>query len=177
MSQEIEAKIRVAALEPVIETLDGLGCKFSHSTRQTDIYFMDAGGQLKKENSALRIRRQTVGGKQSAFITFKGPRTGGKFKNRTEYETGVADAEIAQKIFESLGFQKRIKVEKKRMMWLLDDCEVCLDELPGLGCFVEVEGPDETTITGVLEKLNLHNEPHITQSYASMTAHTLRNNV
>ncbi|MHC5103080.1 MAG: hypothetical protein ACYSOQ_06655 [Planctomycetota bacterium] len=54
------------------------------------------------------------------------------------------------------------------MLWKLDECEVCLDELPELGCFVEVEGPDEETISSVLRKLSLHNEPHITKSYASM---------
>ena len=78
------------------------------------------------------------------------------------------------KIFESLGYQNRITVEKKRMMWLLDNCEVCLDELPEMGCFVEVEGPDEMTISSVLERLDLHGQPHITQSYASMLA-ALRN--
>ena len=58
-------------------------------------------------------------------------------------------------------------------MWKVDGCEVCLDELPRLGTFVEVEGPDEDAITGVLEKLDLQNEPHITQSYASMLADVL----
>lgn len=174
MSHEIEAKIKVPGPELIIEKLKGLDCSFSHSTQQTDMYFMDANGRLKKEDCALRIRRQTTNGEHSALITFKGRRADGKFKNRDEYETAVENAETAEKIFESLGYHKKITVEKKRMIWLLDGCEVCLDELKPLGFFVEVEGPDETTITGVLEKLNLHNEPHITQSYASMIARTLK---
>ncbi|MHC5101006.1 MAG: hypothetical protein ACYSOG_04145, partial [Planctomycetota bacterium] len=56
----------------------------------------------------------------------------------------------------------------------LDDCEICLDELPYLGCFVEVEGPDEDVISGVLEKLDLHNEPHISHGYAAMMSHKLK---
>ena len=168
MSHEIEAKIRVNALEPIAAKLKQLNCDFRHSIRQTDIYYMDAAGQLRQNDSALRIRQEVIEGKCSALITFKGPRADGKFKNRTEYETGIADAEIGERIFESLGYQKRIVVEKKRMMWELDNCEVCLDELPELGFFVEVEGPDEATIAGVLEKLDLQNEPHIAESYASM---------
>ena len=168
MSHEIEAKIKVDALEPIGAKLIELDCDFRHSIRQTDIYYMDADGQLRSSDCALRIRRQVIDDAPLALITFKGPRADGQFKNRTEYETGVADADTAEKIFESLGYLKRITVRKQRSIWLLDNCEVCLDELPDLGCFVEVEGPDEATISGVLHKLGLDKQPHITDSYASM---------
>jgi adenylate cyclase class 2 len=174
MSYEIEAKIRVAALEPIADKLKELDVGFLHTIHQTDTYFTDDTGRLRKNGCALRIRRQVINHEPSALITFKGPRADGKFKNRTEYETGVADAETTEKIFESLGYHKKIEVKKKRRMWLLDGCEICLDELKPLGCFVEVEGPDEATIAGVLEKLNLHNEPHISESYASMMARKLK---
>ena len=89
-------------------------------------------------------------------------------------QIGVANAGLGVKVFESLGYHKKITVEKKRIMWLLDDCEICLDELPQLGCFVEVEGPDEDVISGVLEKLNLQNEPHISKGYAAMMSRKLK---
>ncbi|MHC4292419.1 MAG: class IV adenylate cyclase [Planctomycetota bacterium] len=174
MSHEIEAKIRVSSLEPIACKLKELAAEFLRHIQQVDTYFMDAAGQLRKNDCALRLRRQTIDNEQSTLITFKGARSDSKFKARAEYETNVGNAETAEKIFESLGYHKAIVVEKIRKMWSLDGCEVCLDELPRLGCFVEVEGPDEATITGVLEKLNLHNEPHITESYASMMAHTLK---
>ena len=81
---------------------------------------------------------------------------------------------MTENIFESLGYYKTIVVEKKRDMWQLDACEVCLDTLPELGSFVEVEGPDENVISRVLKKLNLHNEPHITESYAAMLSRKLK---
>jgi adenylate cyclase class 2 len=135
---------------------------------------MDAASQLRKSDCALRIRQQVIGNESSALMTFKGPRSDSKFKARPEYETVVANAETAQTIFESLGYRKAIIVEKKRSMWSLDGCEVCLDELPHLGCFVEVEGPCEEVITGVLEKLGLHKEPHISKGYAAMMARKLK---
>ena len=174
MSHEIEAKIRVSSLEPIASKLKELSAESLRQIQQVDTYFMDTTEQLRKNDCTLRIRRQTIDDEQSTLITFKGPRSDSKFKSRTEHETSVGNAETAEKIFESLGYNKAIVIEKKRRMWSLDGCEVCLDELPQLGCFVEVEGPNEATIASVLEKLNLHNEPHITESYASMMARTLK---
>ncbi|MEN8127999.1 MAG: class IV adenylate cyclase [Planctomycetota bacterium] len=171
---EIEAKIKVPALDGFDGKLKELGAEFLHTVEQSDTYFTDTGGQLRESGCALRIRQQVIDNESSALITFKGPRQDGKFKSRIEYETGVADVEMTKKIFDSLGYHGRIVVEKERRMWSLDGCEICLDELPYLGCFVEVEGPDETVITGVLEKLNLHDEPHITESYAAMLSGKLK---
>ena len=174
MSHEIEAKIKVAALEPIEDKLKELDADFVQSVRQVDTYFMDTAEQLRKNDCGLRIRQQTIDNEQSALISFKGPRQDSKFKSRAEYETGITDVEMTKKIFESLGYHKKIVVEKKRDIWLLDNCEVCLDKLPELGSFVEVEGPDEATISGVLEKLNLHNQPHISRGYAAMTSRKLK---
>ena len=174
MSYEIEAKIKVAALEPIENKLKELNADFVQSVQQTDAYFMDRGEQLRKNDCGLRIRQQTINNEPSALISFKGPRQDGKFKSRTEYETGISNIEMTENIFESLGYYKTIVVEKKRDMWQLDACEVCLDTLPELGSFVEVEGPDENVISRVLKKLNLHNEPHITESYAAMLSRKLK---
>jgi len=174
MNHEIEAKIKVAALEPIAGKLKELGAQFLHTTQQTDTYFMDTHKLLHKNDCGLRIRRQSIDGNQSAFLTFKGAREKTKYKSRSEHETGIGDPDAAENILEGLGYQKRLTVEKKRSVWRLDNCEVCLDELPELGCFVEVEGPDEETISSVLAKLNLQNQPHISKGYASMTAQILK---
>ena len=174
MTREIEAKIKVAALEPIVGKLKELGAQFLHTANQADTYFMDTHKLLHKNDYGLRIRQQITDGEQTALITFKGARENTKYKSRPEYETQVGDADVIEKILEALGYHKRLAFEKKRTIWQLDGCDICLDELPQLGCFVEVEGPDEATITGILEKLNLHNEPHITESYASMMARALK---
>ena len=171
---EIEAKIKVAALEPIAETLKQIGAVFLHELRQVDTYFMDTHKLLHKNDCGLRIRRQTIAGEQSAMITFKGPRSDSQYKSRSEYETGISDVTMTEKIFALLGYTKRITLEKKRAIWQTDDCLICLDELPRLGCFVEVEGPNESIISAVLKKLELQNEPHITDGYASMMRHDLK---
>lgn len=174
MSHEIEAKIKVEQLEPVIETLRALGAALQHTIRQTDSYFLDADGRLAQNDCGLRIRRNLIDGCESCRMTFKGARAGGPYKSRPEFETGIEDAEVTAKIFESLGYARQFDVCKHRQVWSLDACEVCLDTVDHLGCFVEVEGPGEAPIAGVLKKLNLHEAPVITQGYASMTAARLQ---
>lgn len=170
MGHEIEAKIRVDSLEAIKQTLKSLGVDCRHEIRQEDAYFMDAAGLLAKNDCGLRIRRQWIDGQHSACVTFKGAKVGGPYKSRPEFETGVDNAGMIERIFESLGYEKQITVEKKRTVWDLDDCEVCLDNVSLLGSFVEVEGPDEAAISGVLKKLNLQHQPVIKQGYAAMTA-------
>lgn len=174
MNHEIEAKIKVPALEPAETLLKELGAKFMHNVHQVDTYFMDTHKLLHKKDCGLRIRQQVIDGNDSALITFKGARTESKYKTRPEYETGIDNVEMMENIFESLGYHKRLIVEKHRAVWKLDDCEVCLDALAELGSFIEVEGPGEDAVENVLTKLNLHNEPHIHDSYASMCEHAIK---
>jgi hypothetical protein len=43
-----------------------------------------------------------------------------------------------------------------------------LDELPLLGCFVEIEGPDDKAIAAVQTDLGLADSAHIVESYAAL---------
>lgn len=139
-----------------------------HTVHQVDTYFMDTHKLLHKNDCGLRIRQQVISGIHTALITYKGARTEGKYKTRPEFETGIDNVKMMENIFEELGYHSRLVVEKKRSIWKLDACDVCLDELPELGCFIEVEGPDEEAVQHVLEKLNLDNESHISDGYASL---------
>ena len=46
--------------------------------------------------------------------------------------------------------------------------QVALDELPLLGAFVEIEGPDSDTIGQVQAMLGLADVPHTADSYACL---------
>lgn len=174
MSHEIEAKIKVADPQAVAAALQACGAEFLHELRQVDTYFMDAHKRLRKNDCGLRIRRQHNGGQTSALLTFKGPRSQSRYKSRPEFETAIADPAAMERIFESLGYSKRLTFEKQRRVWRHGGCLVCLDELPKLGSFVEVEGPDENAIDAVLQTLNLHREPHISSGYAALLRQRLK---
>jgi adenylate cyclase class 2 len=174
MSHEIEAKIRVVTLAPFCEKLNAMDAVFLHEARQIDTYFMDTHKLLHKKDCGLRIRNEQVGDAETAHITFKGARTDSQYKSRPEFETCVSDPVMMEKIFEALGYHKRVTLEKKRRIWTVDSCHVCLDEVPRLGSFIEVEGPDEQVIASVLEKLGLGDEPHIRHGYATMMERELK---
>jgi len=165
---EIEAKIKVESLEKVAGQLEGLGAVHEHREYHFDSYFVDAGSVLTRGDRGLRLRQLTVGDKVTAIVTYKGPREQTRFKSRREIEVEVADIEAMAVLLEELGFRKRLAFEKRRDLWRLNDCEVCLDELPLLGSFVEVEGPGECEIDGVLSKLGLAGASHISEGYSRL---------
>jgi len=68
----------------------------------------------------------------------------------------------------ALGYEKALVFGKRRQVWRLADCEVCLDELPLLGSFVEIEAPGEQQITDILEKMELAHLGHANESYAQL---------
>jgi len=170
MSAEIEAKLKVESHEEVANRLAELGAEFLAQQQQTDSYFDDANRTLTNTDKCLRLRRQQVGDAQKTFLTYKGAREKSDFKKRREIEIEISDADSARKLLSAIDYEKVLVVEKKRRIWRLADCEVALDELPLLGCFVEIEGPDAEKIADVQRNLGLAALPHITDSYASLVA-------
>jgi adenylate cyclase class IV len=58
--------------------------------------------------------------------------------------------------------------EKVRESWLLDDCRVELDQPPGIGLFVEIEGPSESSIQEVRAKIGLSDTAPVRESYVRL---------
>ena len=168
MPIEIEAKLKVKSLARIERKLKNCGAEFIGRLVQSDTYFDDTKGKIRKADSALRIRKQRIGRKEQAILAFKGPRQKGRFKQRQEIQFEVSDAESAEKLLAGLGFKKAIIIKKKRREWRLDNCLVELDGLPILGSFVEIEGPGEKKIALVQKKLGLADLVHIPKSYANL---------
>lgn len=164
---EIEAKIQVEDLTAAVERLNAVGAEFLHTVTETDTY-LDDHKKLKRQGCGLRIRRQQAANTQKALVTFKGAKVESRYKSRPEYEMEIGSPETAELIFAGLGYMPRIVVSKTRRMWSVDGCTVCLDDVEGLGSFVEVEGGDEDCIETVLQKLQLADRPHVRKGYAEM---------
>jgi len=159
MCVEIEAKLKVDSLAEVKRRLAGLGAEFVAEQLQTDSLLDDADGTLATSDRCLRIRRHTVAGSDRFFLCYKVGR---------EEKMEVADADSLLKLFAALGYEEKLVVEKKRCLWRLAGCEVALDELPLLGDFVEIEGPDDERIADVQARLGLAKLPHVAKSYAHL---------
>jgi adenylate cyclase class 2 len=168
MCVEIEAKLKVDSLTDIECKLRELGAEFIAEQSQSDIQFDDADSSLITTDRCLRLRCQSAGGNVKVFLTYKGAKEKSDFKKRREIEIEIDSAEMTQRLLEALGYQKILVVEKKRRLWQLGKCEIALDQLPQLGNFVEIEGPDSETIAGVQKSLGLAHVLSITKSYPQM---------
>ncbi len=174
MCTEIEAKLKVDSLSEVEHKLGKLGAKFIAEQLQTDYFFDDLNATLTKADRCLRLRKQIVGKHESIFLTYKGAKEKSNLKKRQEIESEINDADSIHKLLLALGYGQVLIVEKKRRLWLFCNCEVALDQLPLLGDFVEIEGPNEEEITNVQNILGLNDLPHISKSYASLLKERLQ---
>jgi adenylate cyclase class 2 len=168
MHEEIEAKLKVDSLEDVKRKLRECRAPFVRETVQTDTYFDTADGRLTRSDECLRLRREKIGQRERLILTYKGPKRQDDYKKRTEIELEVSEAGATESLLAALGYQKALAFNKRRRLWRLHDCEVALDELPLVGTFVEIEGPDSGTISRVQEMLGLSHALHTRDSYASL---------
>lgn len=170
MAQELEAKIRVPSHDPIRAKLQAANAAPEGITEETNIFFDTAGKSLKSTGQGLRLRYNKRPDGTTHVVTYKGPKQPGKYKQREEIEIAVDDPESAAALFSKLGYQERLRFHKRRESWTWKHCKIELDTLDNIGTFVEVEAHTEEEITEALQLLNLENEPHHSESYASMVA-------
>jgi adenylate cyclase class 2 len=178
LSEEIEAKVRIADPEVFRARMNARGAPVAETVQEVNRLFDDAAGSLRQGGSALRLRedrRPADGAVLRTLLTFKGPRRQSRMKRRLEFETAVGSAEPMAAILGAIGLAEVFYYEKHRTAWRLADCEVVLDELPHLGWFVEVEGPSEESVLARLADLGLAGEPIIREAYLTLLSeHAVR---
>lgn len=172
MHIEIETKLKVESHDAVREALRAAGAERCGAWLETNHILDAADGRLRSGGGALRVReeRDRDNDASRCTMTYKGPVEAGRLKRRTEIEMQVDDAERCLAVMEHLGYEPRIQFEKRREQFRLAPCTVELDELPHLGCYVEIEGPDEAAIEAVQRQLGLEQLQHVRQSYVEMLA-------
>lgn len=158
---EIEQKYRIADPVPIRRQLLRMGAKKGRTGLEHNELF-DQEKALKKEKKILRLRFH--GGSGPAWLTLKGPRVKGALhKKRMEIETPV-HFEHVKRILELLGFRVFSSYRKYREEYELPDAKVCLDNLPSVGWFVEIEGRARG-IQRVARELGLDNSYREERSY------------
>ncbi len=173
MFVEIEAKLKVDSLEEVERQLNACDAIFVAKKVQIDCYFDTPDAQLTKTDRCLRLRTDRRDEGERRVLTFKGPKQVDDFKKREEVNLDVEDAEGTERLLNGLGYRRALAFNKRRERWDLEGCEVALDELPLLGTFVEIEGPDSQRIAAVQKSLGLADAPHVMDSYASLIREAL----
>jgi len=170
MPIEVEAKFKVDSHDAVRAKLAEIGGRHLRRVLETNHIFDDAGRTLLAGGRGLRIRecRADAGKAPPPILTYKGPRRPGPMKTREEIEVTLDDADAGRSILQRLGFVEAVRFEKRRESWQLDDCQIELDEVPYLGRYVEIEGPDESAVRRVQDKLGLGACKIIRTSYIAL---------
>jgi adenylate cyclase, class 2 len=149
MATEIEAKFKVENIEEIKQKIATLGAVLKGTKQQKDTYYKHpVRKELQGQPTYLRIR--TTEGKSKTAMHYKL-----KDYEWEELETSLEDGDILRKIFENLGFAVDVEIVKKRETWEIPDGEIVLDDVEGLGNFMEIEVNSKEALESYCDKLGL----------------------
>lgn len=144
---EVERKRKLEDREKLIERLQLLGFYAGKTVLETDVYYSRGDVDYMKTVECLRVRRKDD---NFAEITYKPPTIpAGQFSNGiiAKKESNVRLANIdqveqAEILLKNIGMIELARVIKKRTSFNAShypDVTVALDDVHGVGCFVETE--------------------------------------
>jgi len=134
----IEIKARCEDPERVRDVLRGLGARFTGQDAQVDTYFRVARGRLK-------VREGTI---EQSLVAYERPNAEGPKQSDVHlYNAGggvgagaVDNARVAAlRAALEAALDVLVVVRKRRDIWFLDNVKIHVDEVEGLGSFVEIE--------------------------------------
>jgi adenylate cyclase class 2 len=170
---EIEVKLKLNGYIDIEDRLRNIGAEFIRVVRQEDYYFQHPCRDFKERDEALRLRIEDY----SIRLGYKGPKLSRTMKIREELEVGLDDGEVLKKILDRLGFKLVAVIRKIRRIYKYGEFLISLDEVDGLGKFIEIEGEtsSETLIKDMEEdigllvrKLGLKLEESVLKSYLEL---------
>lgn len=137
--REIEIKARCPDTQSLIAVLREQGVVVSDPVTQDDRVFGLPGEFGDNINQApwLRIRQETRQSGEKTIFTMKKSVT--SQLDSIEHETEIVNGEECENIILHLGFVPYVHVKKTRQKAQLGDIELCIDQVDGLGSFVEAE--------------------------------------
>lgn len=131
----IEVEVKARAKKDTQEKVAALGAKPLKEENHHDLYFNSPLRDFKVSDEALRIRIKEEG----ARLTYKGPKLDRETKSRLEWTVRIDDPLQMEQILLALGFELSAEVRKRRTKYSFEDIVIALDEVEGLGSFLEAE--------------------------------------
>lgn len=167
---EIEIRAAVDNLTELENKILAKGAVLVKEKKQVDVYF----GEIclyEKIGYSFMMRVRDEEGK--IFLTYKGARTK-KDGEWEEYEFPIENSFSAMEMLESMGLEKIVKVSKKRKEYKLGKFSICLDNIEGLGNFIEVERLCEDAQKGkeeireLMQNISINDGDIIQKGYITM---------
>ncbi|SBW23032.1 adenylyl cyclase CyaB [Candidatus Protofrankia californiensis] len=150
--REIEVKYHVNDMEGLLVAIKGRGIELGAPIYQDDQAYAPEDwsyGDNKLGVSFVRLR--TINGQHT--FTLKRPVENAL--SCEEHETAVADREQMHRAILAMGFYPTVRIAKTRRTATLADLSLCVDEVEGIGTFVELERlvPDDVSGEAVQAEL------------------------
>ena len=143
---EIESKFKVSSSitrDELLAILKGQFITSISSKRQIDTVFLlseQVDAPIIPGSKIMRVRdvlNPETGELQRSLMTLK---VEGQAKLVSdEYEFVVSDGNAARQMLTALGWQEIVTVDKARLESKTKDYTICIDEVAGLGLFIELE--------------------------------------
>ena len=177
---EIEVKAKLKDKDALFKHLKNAGLELHDPKYQKDTVFfpneITDSSQHELNKNYLRIREQKTGDKEKVLFTLKQSRRNQLDSIEHELEIKKEDIQTMFSIFELLGFHQATIVEKERINANMGDIEICIDEVVGLGSYVELEkfGPDEKSeeitkeLYAIFESWNIPKEDYVYLEYDTL---------
>ncbi|HSX28927.1 MAG TPA: class IV adenylate cyclase [Candidatus Saccharimonadales bacterium] len=142
--REIEIKAKVPDKTALLAAIKHAGIKLSLPIKQRDVVYGQPGVADNAPGSIwLRIRTEND---TKTIFTLKQQHAGGL--DSIEHETEVANADELASIITTLGFTLYTNITKTRQRAHYNGIEICVDNVEGLGVFVEAEKLTEKDADG-----------------------------
>ncbi|MBO6577084.1 MAG: class IV adenylate cyclase [Rhodothermales bacterium] len=130
MPLNIEIKARCADHAPLRAALTARGARRIGLDRQIDTYFQARTGRMK-------LREGTI---ENSLIHYERPDQEGPKRSEVTLARVPADAGLGDVL--RAGLNVLVVVDKEREIWFAENVKIHLDDVVGLGRFVEIEAID-----------------------------------
>lgn len=139
---EVEVKAALKDKESVVKALESLGCVLGEPVTEEDILYADEVGEMDAYNRNANFLRIRERGDGKIIFTLKhhpDRHEGRPDSMPLEHETSIGSKEEMEKILALQGYQEAVRVSKVRRKGAYQKWEICMDEVAGLGSYIELE--------------------------------------
>lgn len=144
--REIEVKASISNKESLINTLTKAGVQLTSPIKQHDVVYGQKGIADNAPGSIwLRIRTEND---SKVLFTLKQQHSGGL--DSIEHETEVSSASETEAIIAILNFELFSDLTKYRQKANYKGIEICVDDVEGLGAFIEAEKLTDVSADGTI---------------------------
>jgi adenylate cyclase class IV len=146
--KEIEAKFLEIDIKSIRKKIKAAGGKKIHSLMMYKRYAFSLPDSTKKGYARVRQENKKV------TMTIKTYDANSKYANESEIEL-KSTLEEGRELLLVAGFNQKAYQESLREKWSIDGCnELCIDCIPGLPTYLEIECSNETNLKKVAKLLD-----------------------